>query len=159
MSSRAALKHILFIHVACELIIPQFPNAFQEYKQICTVKPSSSLSLSVHQQSLPGQCLLISIGHDIDSNIPEGSYYHIASLITSEGYGKTVSPKDDITTSTELAITDLQAKLSALKKTALPVGDIYAVKINSGLFKVPWLETKRTLEAGPLDLIIVSPPA
>ena len=37
----------------------------------------------------------------------------------------------------------------------LPVGQCYAVRLNSGKFGVPWSETKRVLKDGPLDIIVM----
>jgi len=36
---------------------------------------------------------------------------------------------------------------------------VYAVKINSGLFNVPWDATKRVLEGGEIDMTILIPPS
>ncbi|KAL8777627.1 MAG: hypothetical protein Q9203_002474 [Teloschistes exilis] len=38
------------------------------------------------------------------------------------------------------------------------IGRCYAVKINSGLFGVPWEKTKDVLMTGKVDMVVVSPP-
>ena len=36
-------------------------------------------------------------------------------------------------------------------------GECWAVRINSGLFKVPWAETRKVLEDGGVDIVVVRP--
>lgn len=92
-------------------------------------------------------------------SIPKGSYYYVVSLITSEGYGPSRSNAAIILDNTANCINDLRAKLEDLKSKGMPVGEVYAPRLNSGLFKVPWAETKSVLESEKLDMIIVSPSA
>lgn len=53
----------------------------------------------------------------------------------------------------------LKAELADLEAKGLPVGGVYAVKINSGLFRVPWEETMKILQEGEVDTTIVTPPS
>ena len=43
------------------------------------------------------------------------------------------------------------------QENRVPIGDCRAVRLNSGKFGVPWERTKRVLEEGPLDMVIVKP--
>ena len=74
------------------------------------------------------------------------------------GYGKSKSDVAAILKNTAEAIRRLKAVLEQYELEGLPVNDVYAVRINSGLFKVPWEETKKVLEQGELDISVKSPP-
>ena len=102
---------------------------------------------------------MTTIGNESNSSIPEGSFYHITSLITSEGYGKDVSDAATILENTAKGIEALKATIDYFKERDLPVGDVWAVKINSGLFGVPWKQTKKVLEQGKIDMVVVTPPS
>ncbi|KAL8867586.1 MAG: hypothetical protein Q9174_005569 [Haloplaca sp. 1 TL-2023] len=61
--------------------------------------------------------------------------------------------KPDADSADGLKIRGLENDLSGLD-----IGDCYSVRINSGLFGVPWEDTKAVLEKGKLDMVIVRPP-
>lgn len=66
---------------------------------------------------------------------------------------------------TEAALKDLEEQLQEMKvenphdseKNAKGPGELWSVRINSGLFHVPWEETKRVLEGGGIDVVVVTP--
>ena len=58
---------------------------------------------------------------------------------------------------TKKAMGDLNKKLKFRRGTGQELGDLWAVRINSGKFGVPWPRTKRILEQCGMDLTIVYP--
>ncbi len=72
----------------------------------------------------------------------------VACLFTSDGYADTLDSEESILYNTELAIKDLVLKSSNL--------EIHMVKINSGLFRVPWEKTEEILKKFvPEDKVVV----
>lgn len=96
----------------------KFPKARDVYVQLCQEKSASLL----------GTCLLIPAGD-----------YTIGCLFTSKNYGQFVDKPAKILESTETAIADLIAQ-NVDKKP------MHTCKINSGLFNVPWADTKALLK-------------
>ncbi|KAL8729361.1 MAG: hypothetical protein Q9166_004754 [cf. Caloplaca sp. 2 TL-2023] len=182
------------------------PSAFQYYKHHCTTPSSPSISLTDHQKSLVGTCLLIppfpqiktANGATIRATIHQkNKRFWIACLFTSSGYGKNVDTPTAILKATENAIAHLARQLQeevaleqeirelkqererAIKEKDNDV-DIRAlgatinrkqeelggermgcvsVRINSGLFGVPWKDTKEVLKRGDVPMIVVRPPS
>ena len=52
---------------------------------------------------------------------------------------------------------DLGRQISEGKEQGCEMGDCYSVRINSGLFGVPWRDTKRVLRMAAVDMIVVRP--
>ena len=52
---------------------------------------------------------------------------------------------------------DTRRLLAKCEEETEVMGECYSVRINSGLFGVPWVETKRVLKGGLLDMVIVRP--
>lgn len=77
--------------------------------------------------SLLGTCLLI----------PDKDYV-IGCLFTSKSYGQHVDSPDRILKATKLAVDDLIKQAGNVP--------MHMCKINSGLFKVPWKDTKAILK-------------
>ena len=106
-----------------------YSEAFGVYKIHCTINHAL------------GTCLLIPPGKDDDTQ------HYIACLFTSYGYGKYKDHPDKILRSTESAIMDL---VTCIEKHNLESRNIVMCKINSGLFNVPWDDTKSVIESIPL---------
>lgn len=142
------------------LIERQFKKAYQEHLQECNSKPPDMPSLVAHRKSLVGTFTITHIDHTSDPSLAPGNFYYIVSLITSAGYGKHMSDPTTILDNTAKALRVLKATTDRFK-TQLPKQElkVYAVKINSGLFNVPWDATKRVLEAGEVDMTILIPPS
>lgn len=104
----------------------RFPKAYEVYAQECKDKGSSLL----------GKCLLI----------PTGSYV-VGCLFTSKNYGQFVDKPDNILIATRLAI----AHMILQNEQDLP---FHTCKINSGLFNVPWKDTKKILKETEKDFVI-----
>jgi ADP-ribose 1''-phosphate phosphatase len=104
----------------------KFPNARDVYAKACQEKGASLL----------GTCLLI----------PAGDYI-IGCLFTSKNYGQFVDKPAKILESTESAIKDL-IKQNVDKRP------LHTCKINSGLFRVPWNDTKALLKASDSDFVV-----
>lgn len=104
----------------------KFPQAFAIYHDHCNrLGPS-----------LIGTCLLI----------PAGDYV-IGCLFTSKSYGQYVDPPAKILKSTESALKDLIRQNVDLKP-------LHTCKINSGLFRVPWNDTKALLKATGVEFTV-----
>lgn len=85
----------------------------------------------------------------------------IICLFTSYGYGRRADPVDQIISHTYAALQDLKRQLGKLSQrhhqeagAAAPVG-LYACRFNSGLFAVPWAETRELIEDVGLEMTIV----
>jgi ADP-ribose 1''-phosphate phosphatase len=65
---------------------------------------------------------------------------NVGVLFTSKGYASTVDSPAQILTATRLAVNDLLAKC---RSEGLSL--VYSNKFNSGLFKVPWVDTEKVL--------------
>jgi len=129
----------------------RYPQAFEVYHEECNT-PSSEF----HQKSLLGTALLIPPqDEDLTTTTDEGHW--IACLFTSVDYGKRVSSELIILESTKKAMADLQKKMKFWKAKGQEFGDLWAVRINSGKFGVPWDRTKRILEQCGVDVKVVSP--
>lgn len=96
----------------------RFPKAREEYSKLCQEKGPS----------LIGTCLLIEAGD-----------YTIGCLFTSKNYGAFVDSPQKILEHTQTAMADLIAQNTDNKP-------IHMCKINSGLFNVPWPDTKKVLK-------------
>lgn len=129
----------------------QFPAAYEKYYEECNTPPSL-----FHQRSLLGKCLLIPPQlSDISKGSDDG--YWIACLFTSLGYGRSVSSADVILESTMKAMADLGKRIQFLRGNGHEVGELWAVRINSGKFGVNWERTKRVLEQCRMDVKIMRP--
>jgi ADP-ribose 1''-phosphate phosphatase len=104
----------------------KFNGAYNVYRAECLAKGSSLL----------GTCLLI----------PAGSHT-IACLFTSKSYGQFVDKPAMILKSTETALADLI-------KQNVGNSPLHTCKINSGLFNVPWRDTKALLKATGQDFVV-----
>ncbi|MCJ1352884.1 MAG: ADP-ribose 1''-phosphate phosphatase [Icmadophila ericetorum] len=134
----------------------RFPAAFNVYKIHCTSPASDS-----HQRSLLGTALLIP-PQELTTEEETGAYnttqeIWIACVFTSVGYGKKVSKPNTILESTKTAMIDLEKQLKTAKEAEKAIGELWAVKINSGSFHVPWEETKKILEQCGLDIKVFYP--
>lgn len=95
-------------------------------------------------------------------NNQSNSRIYVASLITSYHYGRQVDPPDEILAHTVKALESYQTQIRQIKEhnrrsNLDPVGDVWAVKFNSGLFKVPWEQTKAIIEASKIQMVVVEP--
>lgn len=101
--------------------------------------------------------MITCIDHTSDTSLTPDNFYYVVSLITSDGYGKHVSDAATILHNTAEAIRVLKSTIDRLRSPTHEL-KVYAVKINSGLFSVPWEATKRVLEAGEVDMtVLISP--
>lgn len=62
-----------------------------------------------------------------------------------------------ILSATESAVRDLGRQIKGEKEEGSEMGECYSVRINSGLFGVPWRDTKRVLRKGGVDMVVVRP--
>ena len=110
----------------------------------------------------------------MESNGKLGRERHwIACLFTSVGHGRNVSKPEVILENTRRAVKDLGMQVEMLREKqpgnkkndqdhkgetgAETPGDCWAVRINSGLFSVPWAQTKKVLEEGGVNIVVVRP--
>jgi len=161
----------------------QFPEAFKEYKTLCTRSAARAT-----KKNLLGTALLIThepqIGPPEELTNMQNEGIYIACLFTSEGYGKNVDPPDKILENTAKALKHLAPQIHELKRQEeesevemsyigtfgekrtkrvlpanrerrTPLRGCRAVRINSGKFGVPWKKTKKVFEDGPLDILVM----
>jgi ADP-ribose 1''-phosphate phosphatase len=74
-----------------------------------------------------------------------GKDHIIGCLFTSRGYGRNKDSKQQIVEATKKCFIDLLDKIS--KSDHFKNRQIWMCKINSGLFGVPWKETKEVIES------------
>lgn len=84
----------------------------------------------------------------------------IICLFTSQGYGTQVDPPELIINSTYAALRDLKEKLIDLRLDGTEPSPkaLYSCRFNSGLFAVPWEQTKALVEDAGLRVTVVYPP-
>lgn len=104
----------------------RFPKARDIYSLHCQSKGAS----------LIGTCFLIEAGD-----------FTIACLFTSKNYGKFVDKPPKILEATKLAINDLIRQNTENK-------ELHTCKINAGLFKVPWNDTKKVLKESTSEFTV-----
>ncbi|KAL8736911.1 MAG: hypothetical protein Q9181_002207 [Wetmoreana brouardii] len=144
--------------------------------------------LLIAPQQLPPRSTASSYDPDLHPEPPTAAEaekrFWIACLYTSRSYGKNVDPPASILSATASALEDLRVQIHAFhaqkqKKLVekcddgdkgteertryenlmrLEMEECYSVRINSGLFGVPWEETKAVLEKGGVDMVVVRPP-
>ncbi|KAG8528940.1 uncharacterized protein KY384_006629 [Bacidia gigantensis] len=90
---------------------------------------------------------------------PPESWHYIACLFTSYNYGRNKDKPEEILEATRSAMKDLKGQIAAKRGSEHTVGEIWAVKMNSGLFAVEWEKTKEVLEEAGLPMRVVSPPS
>lgn len=124
----------------------RYPNAYAIYNSHCKSPPPPTPSLA-------GTCLLI------EPQVGDAKEHYIACLFTSPKYGRAKSPADKILDYTRSAIEDLEAQLGAIRNggDAGNIGELWAVRINSGKFGVKWERSKEVLEAGGLSIKVMAP--
>ena len=104
--------------------------------------------LDARRQSLVGTCIITAVK---DSENPPRNRRYIASLITSLDYGKNADEPVLILENTRKAFQSLKNQISQINADNATQGidlidEVWAVRLNSGLFKVPWEKTKAILE-------------
>jgi ADP-ribose 1''-phosphate phosphatase len=106
-----------------------YPAAYAIYQSHCSSRtPNSLLSTCLLIQPQPG----------------DKPNHWIGCLFTSRKFGRGKDSKDEILDSTDSALQDMLEQLEDGKKK--PKG-VWMCKINSGSFKVPWVQTKKLIEA------------
>jgi|ERR1700677_4174250 len=104
----------------------RYPRSYACYTEVCKNQGPA----------LIGTCLLI-----------PGGDYTIGCLFTSKNYGQFVDSPDKILAATRTAIADLIKQ----NTNNLPM---HICKINSGLFRVPWSDTKKILKEFDKDFVV-----
>ncbi|KZF24042.1 hypothetical protein L228DRAFT_244910 [Xylona heveae TC161] len=88
----------------------------------------------------------------------------LACLHTSIGHGRNVDPADSILEATQCAFGDFYTQVDDHQKAVakgkkLPkMGRIFSVKLNSGLFGVPWEDTRKMINYWPIDVEVLDLP-
>ena len=114
----------------------RYPRAYESYKSHCARN---------NPATLVGTAYLIAPVDD------ENFQHFIGCLFTSVGFGKSKDTPSQILLNTELAMKDMLKQRKTLEDNQILLGDIQMCRINSGYFKVPWRDTKTTLEAIEID--------
>lgn len=123
--------------------ILQFPEAFEDYAKKCK---ELDPNFDARRPSLVGTCIIKEVEY---SKLQPGSRIHIGSLMTSLDYGKRVDSPKTILKNTRKALKSLKDQIPKINADNAKNGitpEIWAVRFNGGLFKVPWEETRAILE-------------
>jgi len=164
-------------------LYPQYPTAFRTYNAHClTPSKDSKVPLSKYQQSLVGTTLLIppvpktphqhwiaclftsyAYGRNVSPPkvIVENTKAALEDLTAQvealkQGERKRKAGGDG--TIQEQGIVEKEEEhTDGPGEDSEAPGECWAVRINSGMFGVPWRETKSVLEAGGLNMTIVRP--
>jgi ADP-ribose 1''-phosphate phosphatase len=92
-----------------------------------------------------------------------GKKHWIVCLFTSYGFGKRVASRPEIMEYTLHSVRDLRQQLMQLLEDGEEVGKLYSCRFNSGLFNVPWKESRVILQQelhgipGMEEVIVVRP--
>lgn len=115
----------------------RYPKAFQTYHDHCKKACANDLI---------GTALLI----PPDEEDAEAMDHWIGCLFTSRKFGKDKDVPQQILEHTESALLDLMSQVSEIQEEAV-IQEIRMCRINAGLFKVPWEETKMIVEATTVE--------
>ncbi|KAI9769018.1 MAG: ADP-ribose 1''-phosphate phosphatase [Candelina submexicana] len=108
-----------------------YPKAFSVYRRWCRdTQPDQQL----------GNCILI------EPNEEDTRKHWIACLLTSQYYGRKRDLKDEILQNTLRAMQQLTSRIEDLRSAGKEIGELFACKINSGKFGVPWVDTQEVLQ-------------
>lgn len=91
---------------------------------------------------------------------PGRKQHWIICLFTSAGYGRHVARREQIINHTYAALRDLQEKLVDLRLDGTEPSPtaLFSCQFNSGLFGVPWRDTRVALDRSGLNVTVVYPP-
>ncbi|PYH87727.1 phosphatase [Aspergillus ellipticus CBS 707.79] len=151
----------------------RYPTAFEVYRSHChwfthrTRERVVEIDGEFRSIRAPeGTCLIIPPQKaDYEANEANEATdvrHWIICLFTSRGYGRLVSPSDVVMENTEIAVADMRRQLDkiALDDTIDDwITELWACRFNSGLFGVPWSETKKILESSGLSITVATPAA
>lgn len=93
-------------------------------------------------------------------SLPDGSRMYIACLFTSKGTGQQASRSNEIIANTGKALKDFKEQLRIMEEQRLAsqnIGEIWAPRMNSGCFRVPWRLTRAVIERSGVDMHIKFP--
>jgi ADP-ribose 1''-phosphate phosphatase len=113
----------------------KYPEAFKVYQGHCKENNPSDLV---------GTALLIAPCER------QGPSHWIGCVFTSKRYGRNKDSKDMILQATKTAMEDLLQQIAQEGK--LKIGKVSMCRINYGMFKVPWSETKDVLRSLDVDM-------
>jgi ADP-ribose 1''-phosphate phosphatase len=151
----------------------QYPTAFQCYKEHCEayqeeiahhdivdLQSEDDDTLSVR---LPLGTALVIPPQPEDYNNGKKKHW-IVCLFTSSGFGNRVDSPDQILNSTYAALEDLDMQLVMLKQPNEEIGDgqpppgaLFSCRFNSGLFAVPWNDTRELIDDLGLGMTVIYP--
>lgn len=162
----------------------KYPNAYRVYHEYCNNHLDHPTYITVanggeDQNSQSARRVRLPIGTaliippqraDYQPSVPRSNLtgcnpspkHWIVCLFTSEKFGKGLSSKNVILENTKLALHNMTDQLQNLKErdgvSGEVPGEVRSCRFNSGLFKVPWNESRKLLEDTGLDVIVVRPP-
>lgn len=150
----------------------QYPAAFQCYKEHCEEYQQDSAHHDiVDLQSDDDDTISVRLPLGTALVIPpqpedysSGKKRHwIVCLFTSSGFGSRVDSPESILNSTFAALQDLDMQLVLLKEQTegaddeQPPGELYSCRFNSGLFAVPWEQTRDVIDDVGLSMTVIYP--
>ncbi|OOQ86925.1 ADP-ribose 1''-phosphate phosphatase [Penicillium brasilianum] len=145
----------------------RYPAAYQVYRSHCLQflrarKPHEISDMYTHVNSasiLPLGTALIIPPQPADSRRSQKKHW-IICLFTSAGYGRRVDRPEQIINHTYAALRDLREKLTDLRLDGTEPSPtaLFSCQFNSGLFGVPWPDTRRVLDHSGLHVTVIYPP-
>ena len=137
----------------------QYPAVYNLYRSYCVPRDLSETELAAYQQQIVGTCFLAVARRRYDEkeekDMRSDMCHYIACLITSERYGKQKSDAATILANTRESIRHLKRQLDF---EGLSNALVYAVRINSGSFRVPWNGTMEVLKNEQINMTVVRCP-
>lgn len=162
--------HGLQVLLLNDMTYGQYPNAYNFYEQYCRLFAQAHARRNANPEAqdgrtLPADCplgtALIIPARLMDCRDGRPAHW-IICLFTSADYGQRADSTDKILENTRRALQDLKRKLQIMKRIYqnhdVPApGELFACRFNSGLFGVPWAQTRQLVEEVGLEMTVVHP--
>ncbi|KAJ5167480.1 uncharacterized protein N7482_006261 [Penicillium canariense] len=147
----------------------RYPAAFQYYRDHCLQFVRSRATHDIIDLQDPNESTVsvrLPVGTTLiippqPADIRSGQKKQwVICLFTSQGFGRRVDSPDLITNCTYSALKDLKDQIARLRQQLwVPMPDeLYSCRFNSGLFAVPWEQTRQLVEDVGLPMTVVYPP-
>lgn len=148
----------------------QYPNAYNLHEYYCRLIDQAHARRNANPEAqddstmpenFPLGTAQIIAPHLLDCRDGRPAHW-IVCLFTSADYGKRADSTDQILENTRRALQDLKRKLGNMKRhqqnhdVSAP-SELFACRFNSGLFGVPWAQTRQLVEEVGLEMTVVHP--
>ncbi|KAJ5100012.1 ADP-ribose 1''-phosphate phosphatase [Penicillium argentinense] len=151
----------------------KYPAAYECYKESCNEYQKENVHhdiVDLHSEDEDTISVRLPLGTALvippqPEDFENGRKKHwIVCLFNSSGFGKEVDSPEAILNHTFAALQDLDMQLVSLRdhnensddEQSMP-GQLYSCRFNSGLFAVPWEQTREVIEEVGLSMTVVYP--